>query len=299
MYRSTALAFALLGVGAVAGLASELSVAGTASPAIQGSFETPKNWRQPATPFQIADHSWYVGMEGLSIVLIKTLAGAVVIDAGLPNSGEAILAQIKKVGVAPTEVKWLLHSHAHNDHVGSLAELYQATGARLATNAESAALLARGGLNDIHFGDKAPYPAVQADQLLMNGEKIQIGDLNLTPHFTPGHTPGGISWTWTDQRHGKPIRIAFIDSLTAPGYRLHNNPRYPYLVEDFTGTINTVSNLPCDLLLTPYPEASGWDPTNTKNPHTHPITCKAYADKTKRRLADQLRSERKLSKSPG
>lgn len=256
-------------------------------------FTFPDHWKYPTAPFQIADHTWYIGTEGLTSVLIKTDEGAILIDTGLPGAEDMLIANMKKLGVAPADLKWILHSHAHEDHVGSHAAVRLITHAPIATNAESAALLMRGGKDDIHFGDKAAFPATQTDQYLMDGETIKLGHIQLTAHFTPAHTPGSMSWTWTDQRNGKPIRIAYADSLSAPGYRLINNPRYPHIVDDFKRGIAAVRALPCDMLLTPHPEASGWNPADADKPHQQPITCAKYADKKQKELAMQVQKERK------
>ena len=81
-----------------------------------------------------------------------------------------------------------------------------------------------------------------------------------------------------DTRNGQPLRIAYADSLSAPGFRLVDNARYPHIVDDYRHSFDVVRNLPCDLLLTPHPDASGWTPANTAAPHTTPTTCRAYAD---------------------
>ena len=107
---------------------------------------------------------------------------------------------------------------------------------------------------------------------------MQVGDIALVAHFTPGHTPGSLSWTWTDTRDGKLVRIAYVDSLSAPDYNLIDNPRYPRIVDAYRNTFGTVRTLPCDVLLTPHADASGWTPANTAAPHAKPMTCRDYAD---------------------
>lgn len=257
---------------------------------------SPESWRRPVAPFRIADNSWFIGTEGLSAVLIRTADGAVLVDGGLPQAADLLLERMRALGVAPGELRWIVHSHAHFDHAGPLAALARATGARIAMNAESAVLLARGGTDDLHFGDDVAFPPAQADRLLMDGEAIELGDFKLIAHFTAGHTPGGISWTWTDTRGGRPLRIAYVDSLSAPRYRLIGHPRYPNIVEDFRRTFARVRALPCDLLLTPHPDASGWTPADPARPHARPITCRAYADAAERRFDAQLDAERKASR---
>jgi metallo-beta-lactamase class B len=202
-----------------------------------------------------------------------------------------LLQRMRTLGVEPGELKWIVHSHAHADHAGPIAAIARATGARIASNAESAALLARGGSNDLHFGDDLVFPPAQVDRLLQDGETIELGGIRLTAHFTPGHTPGSLSWTWQDRRDGQPLRIAYADSITAPGYRLADNPRYPRIVDDYRRTFAAIRALPCDLLLTPHPDASGWTPADTASPHDAPMTCADYADRAEQALAQQLEAD--------
>ena len=283
-------AFACLALAAATG-------ASAAEPVLPPSnaYQTPDRWRQPIAPIRIAAHSWYIGTEGLSAILVKTAQGALIIDGGMPQAADMLLARMRELGVPPTDLKWILHSHAHGDHAGPIAALQRATGARVVSNAESAALLARGGSNDLHFGDDILFPPVVADRLVMDGEVIALGDLRFTAHYTPGHTPGSLSWTWNDTRDGLRLRIAYVDSLSAPDYRLLDNPRYPRIVDDYRRSFSTIRALPCDLLLTPHPDASGWNPASGAAPAT-PMTCRAYADVAEHKLDAQLDAQRNAAR---
>lgn len=260
------------------------------------AYQTPDSWRQPVTPFRIADHTWYIGTEGLSALLVETGDGAVLVDGGMPQAAPMLLEHMRAVGVDPADVELILHSHAHADHAGPLAAVRRATGARLLSNAESAALLGRGGSNDIHYDDRILFPPVQADRLLQDGETVELGGLRFTVHFTPAHTPGSMSWTWTDTRDGRPLRIAYVDSLSAPDYRLLDNPRYPHIVQDYRRGFATVRTLPCDLLIAPHPGGVGWTPAATEAPHPKPMTCRDYADNAERAFDEQLRQQREAAR---
>lgn len=257
------------------------------------AYLTDDAWRQPIAPFQIADHSWYIGTQGLTALLIRTPEGAVLIDGGMPQAADMLLRRMGELGVKPQDLKLILHSHAHGDHAGPIAAIKRATGARVVSNAESAVLLARGGSNDIHYGDDILYPSVQADRLVMDGEAVELGGIRFVAHFTPAHTPGSISWTWSDTRDGKALDIAYADSLSAPGYQLIDNPRYPHIVDDYRRGFATVRTLPCDLLITPHPDGSGWTPANTSAPHPSPLTCRAYANNAEAKFEAQLEKQRK------
>ena len=158
----------------------------------------------------------------------------------------------------------------------------------MVANAESAVLLARGGSDDLHFGDDITYPPASTDRIIMDGEVVTVGGIAFTAHFMPGHTPGSTAWTWTDTHEGKPARIAYADSLSAPGYQLQGNARYPRLIEDYTRSFATVRGLPCDLLLTPHPGASHWDYAAGSKAGAKALTCKAYADDAEAKFKAQL-----------
>jgi metallo-beta-lactamase class B len=282
MLRTRSPAWLLLCACAVAHGSGPVLPQGTA-------YETPDAWRQPVAPVRIADHTWQIGTAGISALLVKTDDGALLIDGGLPQAADMLLAHMRALGVGPNDLHYILASHAHGDHAGPIAAIRRATGAQVLNSAESAVLMARGGSDDIHFGDAILYPPVQTDRILHDGEVVALGDLRLTAHFIPGHTPGSIAWTWDDTREGTSRHVAYVDSLTAPGYTLVGNPRYPHIVDDFRRSFATVRALPCDVLVTPHADASGWDFSDAAKPHPTPMTCAAYADAAERKLQAQLR----------
>lgn len=274
----------------VAALALALSMptaAQTVLPQLE-AYTVQENWRKPVAPFRIADNTWYIGTAALSALLVKTGDGAIMIDGGMPQAAGMLIGHLRAAGVAPQDVRILTHSHAHADHAGPLAALQRATGATLVSNAESAWLLARGGSDDAHFGDDLVFPPAQADRIVHDGEVLSLGGMALTVHFIPGHTPGSMAWTWTDTRDGKPVRIAYVDSLSAPGYRLVGHPRLPRLVDDYRRTFDVVRALPCDVLITPHADGSGWTPADARTPHARPMTCKAYADAAQAKFEAEL-----------
>ncbi len=271
---------------------SACSIAHASEPLLpQGKgYQSPDAWRQSVAPVRVADHTWQIGTAGITAILLKSADGALLIDGGLPQTKDMLLAHMRALGVAPGDLKMILASHAHADHAGPLAAIKRVTGAQVVNDAESAVLMAHGGSDDIHFGDDILYPPVQTDRVVHDGEVLVLGNLRLTAHFIPGHTPGSIAWTWDDTRDGTALHIAYVDSLTAPGYRLVDNPRYPDIVDDFRHSFAIVRTLPCDLLLTPHADLSGWDFANAANPHPHPMSCRAYADTAEKNLAAQLKA---------
>ncbi|UXB38798.1 L1 family subclass B3 metallo-beta-lactamase [Stenotrophomonas maltophilia] len=255
------------------------------------AYTVDSSWLQPMAPLQIADHTWQIGTEDLTALLVQTADGAVLLDSGMPQMAGHLLDNMKLRGVAPQDLRLVLLSHAHADHAGPVAELKRRTGAHVAANAETAVLLARGGSNDLHFGDSITFPPVSTDRIIMDGEVVNVGGIAFTAHFMPGHTPGSTAWTWTDTRDGKPVRIAYADSLSAPGYQLQGNARYPRLVQDYRRSFAMVRGLPCDLLLTPHPGASNWNYAAGSNASEKVLSCKAYADAAEKKFDAQLAKE--------
>ncbi len=255
------------------------------------AYTVDASWLQPMAPLQIADHTWQIGTENLTALLVQTAEGAVLLDGGMPQMAGHLLDNMKARGVAPQDLRLILLSHAHADHAGPVAELKRRSGAHVVANAESAVLLARGGSDDLHFGDGITYPPASADRIVMDGEVVEVGGIEFTAHFMPGHTPGSTAWTWSDTREGKPVRIAYADSLSAPGYQLQGNARYPRLVDDYKRSFATVRALPCDVLLTPHPGASNWDYSAGARAGAKALTCKAYADAAEQKFDAQLAKE--------
>ncbi len=255
------------------------------------AYTVDASWLQPMAPLQIADHTWQIGTQDLTALLVQTADGAVLLDGGMPQMASHLLDNMKARGVTPQDLRLILLSHAHADHAGPVAELKRRTGAKVAANAESAVLLARGGSNDLHFGDGITFPPASTDRIIMDGEVVTVGGIAFTAHFMPGHTPGSTAWTWTDTRDGKPVRIAYADSLSAPGYKLQENARYPRLVEDYRRSFTTVRGLPCDVLLTPHPGASNWNYAAGAKAGAKALTCKAYADTAEQKFDAQLAKE--------
>ena len=214
--------------------------------ALAQSDPVSRSWNQPVEPFRIARNLYYVGATEITSFLITTQHGHIVIDGGFAETAPLILANIRKLGFEPEDVKILLNSHAHTDHAGGLAELQRVTGAKLYASREDIPMLSRGGLDDPQFGNRYPFPPVWADRIVADGERVRLGGTTLTAHITPGHTKG--CTTWTMRTGGKDV--VFVCSPSAPSeYRLTNNPQYPHAVADYRKTFAKLKSLGCDVFL--------------------------------------------------
>lgn len=218
-------------------------------------------WNVPHAPSRIYGNTYYVGTHGLSSILITSPAGHVLIDGTLAMSAPQIMANIRALGFRVEDIKVILNSHAHFDHAGGIAAIQRASHARVEASPWSAATLERGMSDsaDPQFAIDLPFPPVPSVRVIKDGETIRVGPLALTAHFTPGHTPGGTSWTWISCEHDRCLHVLYADSQTAvsaDGFLFTKSSTYPTAVLDFEHGLATLAQLPCDILMTTHPDAS-------------------------------------------
>ena len=132
------------------------------------------------------------------------------------------------------DVKIILTTHAHWDHVGGLAALKRDTGARLLASAGDRGALESGRPpSDYLDGKTSTFAPVKVDGRLTDGEPVHLGEVAMTPVLTPGHTPGCTSWTMQVRDNGRPFSVVFPCSMTVAGNKLIGYKGYPGIVRDF------------------------------------------------------------------
>ena len=204
-------------------------------------------WNRPTDPFRVAGNVYYVGTRDLGAFLIATSQGHVLIDGALPESAGQVAANIRRLGFRVEDVKYLLISHAHLDHAGGLARLKQLSGARLLASAGDRPELETG---KIAYRKSWDMPPVKVDRVIRDGERLRIGDTELTAQLTPGHTKGCTSWS-ARVRHGKrPLNLIFACSLTVAGQPLVDDSGYPQAAADFRASFAKLKRLKADVFVT-------------------------------------------------
>lgn len=256
------------------------------------------DWDKAGPPFRIHGNSFYVGTCGIAAILVTSPAGHVLIDSGTEKGATVIAANIRRLGFRLRDVKLLLHSHEHFDHVGGHAVIQRLTGATVAASAAAAPVLESGrdSPEDPQAGMHAAMTPVKVGRRLAHGEVVRLGGLALTAHATPGHTPGALSWSWTSctGRSRDCRRIVLADSLSAvstDAYRFSDHPAY--LAAYRTG-VARVAALPCDILITPHPSASNLRSRLAAGAlNVPPGQCATYARTIGERLDERLAREAK------
>ncbi len=251
-------------------------------------------WDTPAPPVRIHGNSYLVGTCGISAILITGSGGHVLIDGGTEAGAEVIADNIRSLGFRLEDVKLLLHSHEHFDHVGGTARLQRLTGATLVSSAPAASVFATGaaGRGDPQAGMHKPFAAAAVGRIVADGEQVRLGDLMLAAMATPGHTPGALSWRWVSCDGGVCRTIVYADSLSPVSrddYRFSDHPAY---LAAYRAAIAKIAASPCEILLTPHPSASAM-PERIGRGQTllDEQGCRAYAASLTSRLDERLAKE--------
>lgn len=257
---------------------------------------TRDGWSDPAPPARLATNTWYVGTCGISVILVTSPRGHVLIDAGPPNAAPLVLANITALGFKPKDVKWLLFTHEHHDHVGALAALQQATGAQVAALASARAVVELGqpSADDPQLGTLEKLAPVTVARALNDGDTIELGGLSLTVHETPTHAPGSASWTWKDCDAKASCRaIAYADSASTISSDTYRFVDHPDRMARVRVGLSRISALACDVLITPHPSASRlFERLSGAAPLVDAEACRAYAKTATERFDERLAKER-------
>ena len=226
-------------------VAAAPSAAGAQTPLTQLQIKNP-DYVKPFPPLRIVGNLYYVGTYDLAVYLITTSAGSILINTGVNDSTAAIRSNIEALGFRLSDIKLLLATHGHWDHVGAMAEMKKLTGARMLMHEGDADLVESGGSRDYRYpqGRGAIYEPVKIDQRLKDGDKVRLGDTELTVMHHPGHTKGSTSFAYTVREGGRnySVLIANMASIN-PGVQVSHMPGFPDITKAYTTTLQKQKQL--------------------------------------------------------
>ncbi len=174
-----------------------------------------------ADPAKVFDNLYFVGGKVHSSWALTTSEGIILLDTIFPyNSEELIVGGLQKVGLDPRNIKYVIISHAHADHIGGAEMLQTRYKARVVMSEPDWASVAK-------YPNRFKTMAPTRDIVATDGMKITLGGTTVTTWFTPGHTPGTLSYTFTVSDRGKPVNVAysggtafnFVNNTPDPGIR--------------------------------------------------------------------------------
>lgn len=250
---------------------------------------SPEDQNTAFPPHKIVANIYYVGTNSLASFLVTTPQGHILINTSYERTVPIIKSSVEKLGFKFSDIKIILGSHAHGDHMEGDAAAKELSGAQVMAMAEDVPALQR-----MQPGGKA-HPI---DKVLHDGDEVNLGGATLHALLTPGHTRGCTTWTMDVQENGKPLRVVIIGSLGVnPGFVLVNNKDAPQIVEEFERAYKVMRSLRADVPLGSHPGMYNMAEKYARigkgpNPYIDPAGYKAELDLVEgvfRRALDEQR----------
>jgi len=251
-------------------------------------------WEDPSPPVRIFGNVYHVGTCGITVLLVASDEGHVLLDTGTAGAAPLVAANIEALGLKLSDVEWIVTSHEHHDHVGGVAELKRRTGAQIASSPLAQRPLETGepDWRDPQAGSITPFEGAPVERVMRNGEHLVLGSIDLTIHTTPGHAPGATTWSWRSCEGETCRKMVYADSVSAVSaddYRFSQQPTY---VDAFARSLGKIAALPCEILITPHPAASALhERLAGTRPMADPQACYDYAVQAQSALEARLAQE--------
>jgi metallo-beta-lactamase class B len=202
---------------------------------------TPEQQRKAFPPHKIIGNIYYVGTEIQAAFLISTPAGLMLINTNFEETVPLLRAAVEKLGFRFADIKIVLGSHAHGDHMEGDALVKALTGARVMAMEQDVPALER-----MRPGGK-PHPI---DQVLHDGDEVSLGGTTLVAHLTAGHTAGDTTWTMRAAEGGRSYNVVILGGMgVTQGQPLATPAGLTPLAQDYIRSFKLLRSIPCDVPL--------------------------------------------------
>jgi metallo-beta-lactamase class B len=216
---------------------------GAISAPVLGQTQEDRTQDRVAFPaHKIIGNVHYVGTGTLNSYLITTPQGHILINTNFEETVPLLRASVEKLGFSMTDIKIILGSHAHGDHMQADAVVKELTGGATVMAMEQDVAALKG----MKAPSGKPHPI---DRVLKDGEQVALGGATLTAHLTPGHTRGCTTWTMRVADGGRTYDVLIACAGLQEDARLVNNKNYPEIADDFARSIKKYKTLPADVFL--------------------------------------------------
>ena len=272
----------------------------------------PDNDNHRRDPVRLIDNIWWVGHSEVGSFLIVTPEGNILLDSTSTAEVNWMVENVVKAGFHLSDIKYIINSHPHEEHIGGLAALQKLLpDAKIITSKATADILATGGKSDfrnIAYGEEARlFEPVKVDGIIGHQETLTLGGVTLTAHLTPGHTTGTTTWSMKVNDNGRTYDAVFMGGVSSSGIErapLLNNELYPEILTDFEQSFKYLRSMSCDI----YFEARAISINlneklakresgeNQVSPFVNPQDCKKYLEFYEARLNKQLADEKAMKK---
>ena len=263
------------------------------SVAVPGFAQGRRTTNEKVKPFKIVGNIYFVGMTDQTVLLITTPEGHILMDTTFEPMVPWFRESIRELGFNERDIKYIINSHSHADHIAGHAIMKEVTGAQVVMSEADGAVLA----NPQPGRDgNLPWKAVTADRLVKTGDTISLGGTTLTAHVFPGHTRGSTTWTTQVQEDGRTYNVVLWGGTGGLfRHQFVNNAEWPTIVEDYEDTLRRARALPCDIFTEAHGEQFGLTDKMNRllagekpNPFYAPQECKDNFDRRERQFRERL-----------
>lgn len=244
-------------------------------------------WEEETEPFRIAGNLYYVGNAGVSSHLIDTGEGLILIDTAFPQTVYLLLESIRQLGFDPKDIVYILHTHAHYDHMGGTKALVELTKAKAVMGKEDAEMMDK--RPELTWAPQYGLPfheGFKVDRTLSDGDTVSLGSTTITCVHTPGHTPGCFSYFFDVTESGKTYRAGIfggpgLNTLSDSYLKQYDLPISTR--DDYLKTLERLKQEPVDIMLGAHPGQSRHFQkraavTADKNPFVNKADWPAFLD---------------------
>lgn len=215
-------------------------------------------YQSDIAPFKMLGNLYFIGSRAVSVHLIDTGEGLIMIDTGFPHMQQQILESMRLLGFDPSDIRILLHSHGHYDHIGNTAYFKALSGAKTYISRVD---------NDIVNGQRrlswaeelgyAPLPAFDCDVLLEDGDVLALGNTRIACRLAPGHTEGTMCFFFELEDGERRLRAAMhggvgTNSMERVFLESHSLPLE--LRSIFRRDLHALAEIPVDVVLGNHPD---------------------------------------------
>lgn len=260
---------------------------------LQRNLGGPDDQTKAFPPHRVIGNIYYVGTASLATFLVATPQGLILINSSYERNVPVIQKSVEALGFKFSDIKILLGSHAHGDHMEGDAAVKALTGAEVVAMAEDVPALER-----MRPGGKA-HPI---DRVIHDGDTVTLGGTTLVAHLTPGHSRGCTTWTLKVTDSARIYDVVIIGSLGVnPGFQLVNNAEAPGIADEFRRAFKVSRALPCDVPLASHPAMYRLAQKYARldkggpNPFVDPAGYQAELDLTEAMFQAVLAAQQKLA----
>src|SRR5262245_9182264 len=248
---SSAIAFAFVAASAAqtpAAANDPLAIGGKDTAWFMDRVGRPDTDSEPQAPFKIMGNVYYVGANNIASILVATPRGHILLDTGTQKMAAVVFPNMVKLGFKPADIKVMLISHAHYDHMETMETIRRITGATVAAlEAEVPALVSGHDLSSNETWGQEP---IQVGRVLKSGEDVQLGGSTVKVIWTPGHTLGAAAYFIATQEDGRTYQIVY----GGPPGPITGDPRYDTRPEDAFNSYKALRAMNPDILITGHPQ---------------------------------------------